>query len=173
MRRRIRVFHTENVPIEILYHIREGLERIYHMQTGIVSIIGLSPLSYDDRRGQYLTYPIFQDLNKVKRSPHDLLLAVIQEDLFVPEMNFVFGQANPRLNIALVSLKRLDPLYIKEKEDMDLFKKRALKESVHEIGHLLGIGHCPNRNCAMHFSNSLADTDRKGEGLCKGCEMAL
>jgi hypothetical protein len=28
-------------------------------------------------------------------------------------------------------------------------------ETVHELGHLLNLGHCPNPRCVMHFSNSL------------------
>ncbi len=54
-----------------------------------------------------------------------------------------------------------------------LFKERALKEAIHELGHLLGLGHCPNPACVMFFSNSLGDTDRKGPGLCPECRRRL
>ena len=49
----------------------------------------------------------------------------------------------------------------------------ALTEAVHEIGHLLGIGHCPEPTCVMHFSNSLYDTDRKSPMFCGQCEEFL
>ena len=49
----------------------------------------------------------------------------------------------------------------------------ALKEAVHELGHTLGLAHCPNAKCVMHFSNSLADTDRKGSVLCPVCQRRV
>jgi archaemetzincin len=47
---------------------------------------------------------------------------------------------------------------------------RALKEAVHELGHTLGLVHCPEAGCVMHFSNTLADTDCKSHRLCAMCE---
>ncbi|HIC98260.1 MAG TPA: matrixin family metalloprotease, partial [Pyrodictiaceae archaeon] len=42
--------------------------------------------------------------------------------------------------------------------DKELFKLRALKEAMHEIGHVLGLLHCTDKRCVMHFSNSIIDT---------------
>jgi archaemetzincin len=53
--------------------------------------------------------------------------------------------------------------------DADLLR-RTLIEAVHELGHLQGLGHCPDRRCVMHFSNCLLDTDRKQPDFCSRCE---
>jgi archaemetzincin len=44
---------------------------------------------------------------------------------------------------------------------------------VHELGHVYGLGHCNRQACVMWFSNTLAETDRKGSRFCPVCARAL
>jgi predicted Zn-dependent protease len=44
--------------------------------------------------------------------------------------------------------------------------ERAIKEAIHEAGHLDRLPHCPEPTCVMAFSNSIEDTDRKGRAFC-------
>jgi len=97
----------------------------------------------------------------------DLVFAFMSEDLFVPGMNFVFGLASAKGRCAVVSLCRLVA------DDSSLFRSRVLKETVHELGHLFGLGHCEEPLCVMHFSNSLHDTDVKSTEFCQGCISRL
>jgi archaemetzincin len=48
-----------------------------------------------------------------------------------------------------------------------------VKEAVHELGHTLRLAHCSNAGCVMYFSNSLDDTDRKGDTYCERCVARL
>ena len=79
----------------------------------------------------------------------------------------------PRSRAAVISLARLYPEFYGQPRDPGRFKERAINEAVHELGHLLGLGHCPDPACVMAFSNSLADTDRKGPGFCQPCREKL
>ncbi|GAJ15820.1 unnamed protein product, partial [marine sediment metagenome] len=47
------------------------------------------------------------------------------------------------------------------------------KEVIHEIGHLLGLRHCSNPKCVMHFSNTLNDTENKDIIFCKECRREI
>jgi archaemetzincin len=89
------------------------------------------------------------------------------------EHNFVFGEADAGRGCAIISLARLGLPPAEGKPAAVLFRRRALTVAVHEIGHLLGLGHCPKEDCVMHFSNSLADTDRKSPEFCKRCRDQL
>jgi archaemetzincin len=95
------------------------------------------------------------------------VLGVVAFDLFVPGMNFVFGEARCPGRVAVISTYRLRTEGSKE---FDLFDSRVVKEGVHEIGHMLGLKHCSNPSCVMYFSERLADTDRKKDSFCSKCE---
>jgi len=85
----------------------------------------------------------------------------------VPDMNFVFGLASSDGGCAIVSTNRLKSI------DPGMFRGRLLKEVVHELGHVFGLSHCPDRRCVMHFSNSLQDTDLKSSEMCSNCLAKL
>lgn len=54
------------------------------------------------------------------------------------------------------------------------FMMRLKKISVHEIGHNLGLAHCPNKNCVMtDAAESIKTIDHVVLGLCEDCENAL
>jgi archaemetzincin len=64
---------------------------------------------------------------------------MVDHDLFVPELNFVFGQASPKA--AVISLTRLRHPFYHLPEDQTLFHQRILTEAVHELEHTHGLGH--------------------------------
>jgi archaemetzincin len=61
-----------------------------------------------------------------------LVLGVTGVDLFVPELNFLFGLADSRQKCAVISLARLQPEFYGLPSNPQLFKERALKEAIHE-----------------------------------------
>jgi archaemetzincin len=103
----------------------------------------------------------------------DKTLGVIDLDLYVPGLNFVFGEADPGSGVCVISLTRLRQEFYGRAPDEELFLKRAVKEAVHELGHLYGLPHCTDRRCVMYFSNSLPDTDKKTRRFCERCKKAV
>jgi len=94
-------------------------------------------------------------------------------DIFAPGLNFVFGEADITGKRALISLQRLRQEFYGLPKNENLFQERALKEAVHELGHIYGLKHCFNLTCVMHFSNSLRDTDLKGWDFCCICQRKV
>jgi archaemetzincin len=103
----------------------------------------------------------------------DLILALAAEDLYVPELNFVFGLASIRDGIAVVSVHRLSETFYGRPSDDRAFLRRTIIEAAHELGHLLGLGHCVDPRCVMFFSNSILDTDTKTHLTCPRCRRKM
>jgi archaemetzincin len=162
------------VPSGLLAYLQDGIAKA--LQTEVTRVGNVVPLpagAYDPRRRQYRAEAFLPVLGNYRPGRDGLVLGVAGVDLFVPELNFVFGLAEPRQRCAIISLARLHPEFYGQPANPQLLRERALKEAIHELGHLLGLGHCPNPACVMFFSNSLADTDRKGPGFCPRCRSLL
>lgn len=121
--------------------------------------------AFDAQRGQFHAGAILHLANLEKG---ERVLAATDADLYADDLNFVFGIAESGGRACLISLFRL-----RLGADEPRFRARALKEAMHELGHTLGLGHCTDPGCVMCFSNSLADTDRKGPAYCPRCEEKL
>lgn len=139
-----------------------------------ITIIGRLPEpteACDSLRNQYHSTRILVFLEqKIRSMQVDKLLGVTYHDLFVPGLNFVFGEARLPGRVGLISTHRLRP---SSDNAVDLFGERVLKEATHEIGHMVGLEHCSNTSCVMYFSNTLTDTDYKGADLCGQCQSQL
>ena len=121
--------------------------------------------AFNPRRQQYRA----DEILKVARSElGDRVMTVTNCDLYADRLNFVFGLAESFGKCAVVSLYRL-----RIGVDEEKFRRRAVKEAVHELGHMFGLAHCARRSCVMVFSNTLGDTDRKETNWCEGCQRKL
>ncbi len=117
--------------------------------------------SYDAGRRQLKADVLLARVAEVAERP---ALGITDADCYAGNLNFVFGIAQAHGGIAVVSLARLHA-----GASVSTFTARAMKEIFHELGHAVGLGHCKQPGCVMCFSNSLADTDAKGEELCASC----
>jgi len=124
--------------------------------------------AFDPVRKQYLGSYFLKELLSLA-GKDNIVLGIVSVDLYEPRLNFVFGVASSYTRTAVISTYRLHNSFYGLPENWEVFNERVLKEAVHEIGHTLGLGHCPDPRCVMHFSNSIVDTDRKSYMFCPSC----
>jgi len=149
------------------------LSEIFGLEVEISGQLPTPRYAFEEKRGQYHSTAILARLRRALEGVYDRILGVADVDLFVPSLNFVFGEADIAHGVAVISLFRLRPENYGQPPDPGLFEERALKEAVHELGHTFGLMHCSHYRCVMHFSNSLSDTDRKSHSFCWRCKDSL
>jgi archaemetzincin len=142
----------------------------FRLQSGIVS--RMPDEAYNAGSNQYYAVPILAKLELLKASEDEIILAVTDEDLFIPNHNFVFGQANSIGRTAIISILRLKPEYYGLPEDEELTRARLLGSALHELGHLLGLKECGN-DCVMRTIRNVNELDHRAEGFCPSCLMSL
>ena len=172
---KIGVLPVGQVDEVTLQRICEGLMKTFP-DTACVVVDANPPLreeTFDKNRRQYQSHMILSEVQSYAAQNPSLnrVLGVVDADIFVPELNFVFGEAACPGKAALISLWRLRPESYGDAPDRELFLERAVKEAVHEVGHTLGLRHCSRPSCVMHFSNSIADTDIKQSVFCDRCNL--
>jgi archaemetzincin len=158
----------------VLVSLQSKLSKIFNLKVEIKESLPLPHYAYNPKRKQYYSSIILEDIKKrTKIKASERVLAVIDLDLYVPELNFVFGEADIKGRVCIISLSRLRQEWYNLPKDEDLFIQRVIKEAVHELGHTYGLRHCDNFRCVMFFSNSLLDTDKKSFYFCKRCQRGL
>lgn len=155
--------------LKLSWALREKFEAVFE----VGEPLPLSEDAYRPRRGQYFATPILEELKQNIPEDAEKVLGILDVDIFVPVLNFIFGQADLGGKVALISLTRLREEFYGNRKNKKLFLERALTEATHELGHTFGLRHCDNPKCVMRFSNDVRDTDIKGADFCEQCREKL
>jgi archaemetzincin len=126
----------------------------------------------DPARRQYHSTAILARLQGLDTSGSHLL-GVAADDLYVPVLTFVFGEAQLSGLHAVISAHRLREEFYGLPPNPDLLHERLTKAALHELGHTFGLGHCSQWNCVMASTHAVERLDLKAAAFCRGCLRGL
>ena len=161
------------VDDELLDVIREGAHRSFRIQTRIEHRKIDLLQTFDTVRNQYHASKLLLQIIEAPPADAIRILGITEVDLFLPIFTFLFGQAQLNGVGAILSTLRLHNSFYGIPEDKLLLQERAIKETVHELGHTFGLIHCFDPVCVMQASTYVEDVDQKGLDFCDNCRGQL
>jgi len=159
------------IPDWISRAVAETVEKIFGFKTRVDILLTDLSFSYDIKRNQYYSTVILSELEK--NAPEDCIkiLAITREDLFIPILTHVYGEAQLGGRAAVISISRL--IDYPEAGDLKKSRERIVKEAAHELGHAFDLRHCEDQHCLMHYCRKLEDVDNKSDQFCRYCKIFL
>jgi archaemetzincin len=172
---KIGVLAVGAIAPEVLAAAAHGVAEVFPDTSSkvIADSVDVPVEAFDKKRGQYHSTTILKYIRTYSEQhpEFDRILAIIEVDIYASDLNYVFGEAYLSAKAGLISLWRLKPEFYKEEPDKGELQLRTQKEAIHELGHTLGLQHCPRSYCVMHFSNSIFEVDKKQSLFCDQCYL--
>ena len=128
---------------------------------------------FEPARKQYNANKLLQLIHNEYAGNSLKSVGLLQVDLFIPILTYIFGQAIYNGNAGIVSVYRLkNEQYGLAANDKLLFE-RFKKVIIHELGHTFGLIHCHIPSCVMRPGTYVEDIDQKKHFFCKKCRKEL
>ncbi len=146
-----------------LFHDGRCLAHMAYLKDAIEMCYGIYGLRVQDRG--YLYVPLKgQPLDAAKllkyleiATNRRISLWIINGKIFYPGVGLVFGCSVKMC--AVLSSAEMEPEIL-------------AREALHEVGHLLGLGHC-SKGCLMNRSDSIDQAKKKPSFLCSSCSEQI
>ena len=161
------------IPDAMLTMLQDHLRDYLSLPVRTMRAMPVPEGSYERNRNQYNSTRILREI--LTETPADAIkiVGIIDKDLCIPILTFVFGEAQLGGVASIVSIARLRQEFHGLFPDDGILFDRLVKEALHELGHNFGLIHCHDRECIMYLSNTVRDVDRKRSTYCGSCDSAL
>jgi archaemetzincin len=130
-------------------------------------------LAHDAPRNQYNSTTLLRLLLAARPAEAARIVGLVDLDLFIPVLTYVFGEAQLGGTAAVVSTYRLREPWALGGAPRPLVEARFTKTVLHELGHTMGLRHCMDPRCVMASASGLELLDDKAAAFCLECRAAM
>lgn len=183
----IGILPFEDFPKRDIDSVKNALENYYNFDVVILDKVDLPKMAYTViRYPRYRADSLLDWMSVRDYDTIDIVIGLTTKDISItkykdasrtkikePEWKYkdfgIFGLGRIKGEVCVVSSNRLSAGVSKE-----LFYKRLTRIACHEVGHVLGLHHCPNKNCLMNDANeSISTIDNNNGELCADCKNEI
>ncbi|MBI3194727.1 MAG: archaemetzincin family Zn-dependent metalloprotease [Ignavibacteriae bacterium] len=182
----VHILNASSLPLAELESVAETIRQLLRIPVSVEQHRLELERAYDSSRIQYNSSVLLAQLlstqsnpttgfagRELHSRPDRKLIAIVDVDLYIPVLTFVFGEAQLEGTAAIVSTHRLSNAFYGVEENRSLLLERLTKELVHELGHTFGLFHCKQFECVMRSSTYVEEIDLKKAEMCKNCSRIL
>ncbi|MBI3787667.1 MAG: archaemetzincin family Zn-dependent metalloprotease [Ignavibacteriales bacterium] len=169
----IQILNVSSLGNDTLGTFAKRIEGIFEVRTSVRQASLNLDRAFDSSRGQYNSTALLAQILNTYQSSSEKKIAIVDVDLYIPVLTYVFGEAQLEGAAAIVSLHRLSNQFYGLPRDDQLMEQRLEKEIVHELGHTFGLYHCRQFECVMRSSTYVEEIDLKRATLCINCASLL
>ncbi|RKX23752.1 MAG: hypothetical protein DRP45_09760 [Candidatus Zixiibacteriota bacterium] len=161
------------VDFMLVNKLATNIGPVYRHSVDILKGMKTPPEAFNFVRNQHYAQVILSKLERMKANPNEKVIAVCEEDLYVPEEAYVMGWGDIVSGCAVVSLFHIRQQFYGLPEDDSKIYPRLFKEVIHHLAHLFNLTECRNPKCVNYFSRQMLDIDNKSDRFCDICRRRL
>ncbi len=179
----IGILPFSSIPDSEVDSVKNSIQKMYDFEVVVLDRENLPKMAYTEiRYPRYRADSLLKWLTDNRSNAVDIVLGLTNQDISItkykngsneikaPSWQYrdfgIFGLGRVNGSACVVSSYRLH-----KNIDDKTFYKRLCRISCHEIGHVLGLRHCPEPNCLMNDANeSISTIDNSTGNLCEDCK---
>ncbi|MFQ5499272.1 MAG: hypothetical protein ACE5FH_06340 [Candidatus Zixiibacteriota bacterium] len=161
------------VDFMLVNRLAADIGPVFNRSIDILKGMKMPEEAFNVVRNQYYSTVILAKIERTKANSREKVIAVCEEDLYLPDRNSILGDADVLSGTAIVSLFQVRQEFYGLPEDEAKVYPRMFKEAVHQGAHLFDLSECRNSRCVNYYSQMMLDIDSKGHKFCDICSRRL
>lgn len=154
--------------------VGDELRAFHGVKTVELKEVPLPAEAYYRPRNRYRADILLEWLDRNRPPACDHVLGITAADISCTKGPYqdwgIFGYGYMPGPSSVISTFRLN----RNARSPDHFRERLVKVALHEVGHNLGLDHCPDKACLMvDAEGTMAAVDRERKALCAACRAKL
>ena len=153
--------------------VETALREFYGFQIKRAEVRPLPPFAYYPPRKRYRAEKLLNYLGRIAPPDAFFVLGLTGVDISTTKGRIadwgIMGLATIDGHVAVMSMFRCR----RGSRSVDHAQERLAKVAVHEVGHNLGLEHCPTRGCLMEDARGTNTTTDREYTLCPRCRRLL
>ncbi|MFM2306822.1 MAG: hypothetical protein RLZZ367_1491 [Bacteroidota bacterium] len=172
-----------NVSAGNIAIVKQALDSVYHYKIIVLPALPPPQLAFVNiKTPRYRADKLIGYLKDIKPDTVDYIMGLTGYDISITKSDWlgrikepksryedfgIFGLGSMPGNSCIVSYYRLG-------NNTSTLQSRLAKISVHELGHNLGLDHCPNKKCVMTDAvEKISTIDNAKMRLCEKCKKGF